>query len=105
MKTLTLAALISTVALCLAVQAQSSSPTRNEFPLFVKVQLDSSVKLSSLKAGQSVEGNLTRDVYLPENKVFVSGSHIHLTVSQLNANVKHQARNGHGSPRCFSPGQ
>ena len=83
MKTLTLAALISALALCPTLRAQSSSPTSNEFPLFVKVQLDSSVKLSSLKAGESVEGNLTRDVYSPENRVFASGSHIRLTVSRV----------------------
>jgi len=83
MKTLTLAALISALALCPTLRAQSTSPTRDEFPLFVKVQLDSSVKLSSLKAGESVEGNLTRDVYSPENRVFASGSHIRLTVSRV----------------------
>jgi len=83
MKTLTLAALISALALCPTLWAQSTSPTRDEFPLFVKVQLDSSVKLSSLKAGESVEGNLTRDVYSPENRVFASGSHIRLTVSRV----------------------
>ena len=63
--------------------AQSSSTTSNEFPLFVKVQLDSSVKLSSLKAGESVEGELTRDVYSPENRAFASGSHIRLTVGRV----------------------
>jgi|SRR5579864_375809 len=83
MKTLTLAVLISTLGLCSTLRAQSSSPSRNEFPLYVKVQLDSSVKLSSLKAGESVEGNLTRDVYSPENRVFASGSHIRLTVSRV----------------------
>jgi len=40
MKTLALAALISTLALGSALRAQSPSPTRNEFPLFVRVQLD-----------------------------------------------------------------
>ena len=83
MKTLTLAALISTLALCSALRAQSASPTRNEFPLFVSVQLDSSVKLSSLKAGESVEGSLTRDVYSPEHRVFAADSHIRLTVSRV----------------------
>ena len=82
MKTLTLAASIA-LALCPALHAQSHSPTRSEVPLFVKVQLDRSVKLSSLKAGESVEGNLTRDVYSPENKVFAAGSHIRLTVSRV----------------------
>lgn len=83
MKTVILTALISTLGLCTALRAQSSSPTRNQFPLFLKVQLDSSVKLSSLKAGESVEGNLTRDVYSPEDKLFASGSSIRLTVSRL----------------------
>lgn len=83
MKTFTLAALISTLALGSALRAQSVSQTRNEFPLFVKVQLDSSVKLSSLKVGESVEGSLTRDVYSPENRVFAAGSHIQLTVSRV----------------------
>jgi hypothetical protein len=83
MKTVTFAVLISSLGLGCALQAQSSSPTRNEVPLFVRVQLDRSVKLSSLKAGESVEGNLTRDVYSPENKVFTAGSHIRLTVSRV----------------------
>ena len=83
MKTLTLAVSISTLALCSALRAQSPAPTRDEFPLFVKVQLDRSVKLSSLKPGESVEGSLTRDVYSPENKVFAAGSHIRLTVSRV----------------------
>lgn len=83
MKTLVLAVLISTLSFCSALRAQSSSPTHNQFPLFVKVQLDSSVKLSSLKAGESVDGNLARDVYSPDNKVFSSGSHIRLTVSRV----------------------
>jgi len=83
MKTFTLAALTSTLVLGSALHAQSPSLTRNEAPLFVKVQLDRSVKLSSLKAGESVEGNLTRDVYSPENKVFAAGSHIQLTVSRV----------------------
>lgn len=83
MKTLTLAVLISALGLCSALWAQSSSSLHNEFPLFVKVQLDNSVKLSSLKVGESVEGKLTRDVYSPENKVFASGSPIRLTVSRV----------------------
>jgi hypothetical protein len=83
MKTLVLAALISTLAMCSGLRAQSSSPARDEFPLFVKVRLDSSVKFSSLKAGESVEGNLTGDVYSPENRVFAAGSHVRLTVSRV----------------------
>lgn len=83
MKTLALAGLIFSLLLCSGLWAQSSSPTHDPFPLFVKVQLDRSVKLSSLKAGESVEGKLTRDVFSPENRVFVSGSHIQLNVSRV----------------------
>ena len=83
MRTLSLAVLMSTLSLCSLVWAQSPSAAHNEFPLFVKVQLDNSVKFSSLKAGESVEGRLTRDVYSPENKVFASGSEIRLTVSRV----------------------
>jgi len=46
------------------------------------------VKLSSLKAGESVEGNLARDLYSPENRVFASGSHIRLTVSRVERKPK-----------------
>ena len=83
MKKIALAALISVLGPYSSLLAQSSSPTGQRLPLFVKVQLDRSVKLSSLKAGESVDGNLTRDVYSPENKVFETGSHIRLTVSRV----------------------
>jgi hypothetical protein len=88
MKSLAVAAVISTLGLCSLLRAQSPSPTDNHLPLFVKVQLDRSVKLSSLKAGETVEGNLTRDVYSPGNKVFASGSHIRLTVSRVERRPK-----------------
>ena len=84
MKTFSVAVLVSTLTLSSALLAQSSSSGGAvEFPLFVKVQLDSSVKLSSLKAGESVAGKLTRDVYSPENRVFAAGSSIQLTVSRV----------------------
>src|SRR5690349_9575831 len=83
MRNLSLAALVSALGLCSVLWAQSPSTARDEFPLFVKVQLDNSVKFSSLKPGESVEGRLTRDVYSPENKVFTSGSEIRLTVSRV----------------------
>ena len=83
MKTLAIAGLIFSLLWCSQLSAQATSPTHDPFPLFVKVQLDSSVKLSSLKAGESVEGKLTRDVFSPENRVFVSGSQIQLKVARV----------------------
>ncbi len=83
MKTFAMAGLIFSLFLCSRLWAQATSPTHDPFPLFVKVQLDSSVKLSSLKAGESVQGKLTRDVFSPENRVFVSGSRIQLKVIRI----------------------
>lgn len=64
-------------------QTPATTASSNDFPLYVKVQLDNSVKLSSLKPGSVVEGNLTRDVYSPDRKLFRAGSHVRLTVDQL----------------------
>ncbi len=83
MKTLAMAGLILSLVLCSELWAQSSTRSQDPFPLFLKVKLDSSVKLSALKAGESVEGKLTRDVFSPDNRVFVSGSHIQLKVSRV----------------------
>ena len=83
MKNFFLAALICTLVPFSAAHAQSAAPVREGVPLFVGVRLDPSVKLSALKAGDSVEGNLTRDVYSPGSRVYASGSHIRLTVSRV----------------------
>lgn len=103
MKILTLAVLISTLGLCSGVRAQSASPTHDQTPLFVKVQLDSSVKLSSLKPGEWVEGNLKGDVYSPENRVFASGSHIRLTVSRVERKRKVPSEKWPWVARIFLP--
>lgn len=103
MKSLVLAAVISTLGLCSLLRAQSSPSNGNQVPLFVKVQLDSSVKLSSLKAGESVDGNLTRDVYSPENKVFVSGSHIRLVVSRVERRSKTPSQKWPWIAKIFLP--
>jgi hypothetical protein len=75
----------------------------HEVPLFVKVQLDRSVKLSSLKPGESVEGNLTRDVYSPDDKVFAAGSHIQLTVSRVERKHKTQSEKWPWVAKLFMP--
>ncbi|MGC2475866.1 MAG: hypothetical protein WA485_16110 [Candidatus Sulfotelmatobacter sp.] len=84
MKTSIRIALVLGVALPLALCAQAPTAGRpGESPLFVKVQLDNSVKLSALKPGDSVEGKLARDVYSPASKVFAAGSEVRLTVNQV----------------------
>ncbi len=104
MKTFSVAVLVSSLTLSSALLAQSSSsPGTGEIPLFVKVQLDSSVKLSSLKAGESVAGKLTRDVYSPDNRVFVAGSSIQLTVSRVERKRKEPSEKWPWIAKLFLP--
>jgi len=83
MKTAILRFLLLSLALAPSAMGQAPARNSNDFPLYVKVQLDNSVKLSSLKPGSVVEGNLARDVYSPDRKLFPAGSHVRLVVDQL----------------------
>jgi hypothetical protein len=71
------------VSTALNAQAPPQPAKPDAFPLYVKVQLDKSVKLSSLRPGDVTEGNLARDVYSADRKVFPAGSHVRLTVDHL----------------------
>jgi len=51
--------------------------------LYLKAQLDSRVKLSSLKPGEVLEGKLVRDVYSGDHELFLAGSRVCLTVDKL----------------------
>jgi hypothetical protein len=51
--------------------------------IYVKVQLNSPLKLSKLKPGDVVEGNLARDVYSSDRELFPAGSHVRLAVDHL----------------------
>jgi len=51
--------------------------------LYVKVLLSTTVKMSKLKPGDSVEGTLARDVYGADRKLFSAGSPVRLTVDHL----------------------
>jgi hypothetical protein len=51
--------------------------------LYIKVQLAHPIKMSRLKAGDVVEGSLSRDVYSSDRKMFPSGSTVRLTVDHL----------------------
>jgi hypothetical protein len=51
--------------------------------LYVKVQLNSAIKLSDLKPGDVVEGRLSREVYSGEREIFPAGSPAKLTVDKL----------------------
>ena len=63
--------------------AKLAAATSNEAGLYVKVQLDRSFKLSKLRAGEVVEGSLTRDVYSADRKLFSAGSRVRLAVDHM----------------------
>jgi hypothetical protein len=51
--------------------------------LYVKVQLNSPLKLSKLKPGDVVEGSLARDVYSSDRELFPAGSHVRMAVDHM----------------------
>ena len=51
--------------------------------LYVKVQLNSPLKLSKLKPGDVVEGSLARDVYSSDRELFPAGSRVRMAVDHL----------------------
>jgi hypothetical protein len=63
--------------------AKLAAATPNEAGLYVKVRLARSLKLSKLKAGQVVEGTLSRDVYSADRKLFSAGSPVRLSVDHM----------------------
>ena len=51
--------------------------------LYLKVQLDSPVKVSALGPGQVLEGTLSQDVYSGDRRLFPADSRVRLTVDKL----------------------
>jgi hypothetical protein len=51
--------------------------------LYVKVQLNSPLKLSKVKPGDVVEGKLARDVYSSDRELFPAGSPVRLAVDHM----------------------
>lgn len=76
--------LVFLVALPQIVFGQVPDSTRPwSFPLYLKVELDKSVQLSSLKPGDIAQGKLARDVYSRDRKIFAAGSLVRLRVDHL----------------------
>lgn len=63
--------------------AGAQSPSSANSSLYVKVQLNHPLKLSKLKPGDIVEGNLARDVYSSDRELFPAGSRVHLAVDHM----------------------
>src|SRR5208282_2892347 len=63
--------------------AGAQAPSSPASSLYVKVQLNGPLKLSKLKPGDEVEGNLARDVYSSDRELFTAGSHVRLPVDHM----------------------
>jgi len=81
----------SLLAPCLAlaqssptIASRSPEPVAQEaIPLFVKVQLDKSVKLSKLGPGDVVAGTVSENVYLGQREILPAASNVHLVVDHM----------------------
>ena len=63
--------------------ANEQNPAPANSSLYVKVQLNKQLKLSKLKPGDVVEGDLARDVYAADRELFPAGSHVRLEVDHM----------------------
>jgi hypothetical protein len=79
------AAVLAGSVVCSAQDAPSSAPqpASANSSLYLKVQLDKSLKLSRLKPGDVVEGKLARDVYSSDLEVFAAGTSVRLPVDHM----------------------
>jgi hypothetical protein len=71
--------------------------------LYVKVQLDSPLKLSKLKPGDVVEGKLSRNVYSSDHEVFAAGSNVHLPVDRMEKRKREPNDHWPGVIKLFTP--
>lgn len=77
--------LAGSVTACAADEAAGAAPSAPSASsgLYVKVQLNSPLKLSKLKPGDVVAGTLARDVYASDRELFPAGSGVRLAVDHL----------------------
>ncbi len=93
-----LRSLFAVLAVCGSVYGQSLPPGQSstgrdainpqldlalESSVYVKVQLEATVKVSALKPGDVIEGKLAQDVYSGDRELFPAGSRVRLTVDKL----------------------
>jgi hypothetical protein len=79
-----IACLIATTSVC-AVNPNSapSAPPGSDEQLYIKLKPALKVKMSALKPGNTVQGNLMQDVYSGERQILRAGSPIRLTVDKM----------------------
>jgi hypothetical protein len=77
------AALSTSSVICCAADELPASAASTTSSLYVKVQLNNPLKLSTLKPGDVVEGKLARDVYASDRQLFPAGSQVRLAVDRM----------------------
>lgn len=80
------AGLAAAPALCWAADDSSANgqhPAPPDSGLYLKVQLSKPVKMSRLKPGDVIEGNLSRDVYSTDRILFPAASSVRLIVDHM----------------------
>ncbi len=77
------AALLVGSVLCFAEEPPVQQSTSANSSLYVKVELDKTLKLSKLRPGDMIEAKLARDVYSSDRELFSAGSRVRLTVDHL----------------------
>jgi hypothetical protein len=87
------AAILAPCELCSAADQPAAPLNSANSGLYVKVQLDKPIKLSKLKPGEAVEGNLARDVFSADHKLFAEHSRMRLLVDHIEK--RRRARNDH----------
>jgi hypothetical protein len=83
--------------------ASVQKPVAASSGLYVKVQLNGSLKLSKLKPGDVVEGDLARDVYSSDREVFPAGSHVRLAVDHMEKRRRAPDDHWPGVVKLFTP--
>lgn len=74
-------------------QVEPGTQIAPDSSLYVKVRLSTATKMSALKPGDVVEGELSRDVFSGQRELFPAGSPVHLTVDKLER--RKRVRNDH----------
>ncbi len=100
---LALSSLLLTAALTLSSAAGQNVENGLPPALYLKIQLNSPLKISALKPGDILEGKLSQDVYAADRKLLAAGSPVHLTVDSLGRRRKPPNDRWPWIIRIFSP--
>lgn len=83
--------------------AGAQAPRSPASSLYVKVQLNSPLRLSKLKPGDVVEGKLARDVYSSDRELFTAGSQVRLPVDRMEKRKRTPNDHWPGVIKLFTP--